>query len=393
MTQRFREFSPGLFQMLFFFVAASLAPSAWAQWNPAQGQWGKEDPRDLRVMTWNVKDALCSTNDKQEGLNNWSGLAVIIASMQPDVLILQETGDNVGNGTGGFQDPPAWVQAAGVMLFEGGEDTFNGGAEVTSFVQKYTPDYNLPHKFVSLESDGFNRNVIFSRFPLADLNGDGDAQAGDIPFISPDEYAPGGDGGIRGFAFVEIDLPEGSYAGDLVVGGAHLKAGGDRSDLDARLEAAQNVAYYVDFLYNGAGQGVPDPNDAIGDSPPVEQVLDADTPVVLAGDWNEDELTNGRKGPAAWLVEAEFSPGDDGTDRDRSDSVFDDARDVFTNERGTFGGGPSKLDYIAWQDSIAELRRAWLFDTATLPAGAETDAMEQFPGFSPLLSNVATICR
>jgi hypothetical protein len=56
-----------------------------------------------------------------------------------------------------------------------------------------------------------------------------------------------------------------------------------------------------------------------------------------------------------------FAGGTDGTDRDRSDSAFDDARDPFNNSRVTQGSG--KLDYICWQDSIATLRRSFIFNS------------------------------
>ena len=89
----------------------ALAGSARAQWSPAAGEWLESDARDLRVMTWNVEDGLCSSNPKREGANNWTALARIVAALQPDVLILQECGDNTGNGTGGGVDSVAQLHA------------------------------------------------------------------------------------------------------------------------------------------------------------------------------------------------------------------------------------------------------------------------------------------
>ena len=37
-------------------------------------------------------------------------------------------------------------------------------------------------------------------------------------------------------------------------------AGGSTSDQDQRRTAAQNIAYYLDAIYNGMGTGIPDPN-------------------------------------------------------------------------------------------------------------------------------------
>lgn len=359
-------------------VCASGVPVA-AQWDPANAQWGKSDGRDIRVMTWNVKDGVCSTNSKSEGLNNWTALARIVAALRPDVLLLQEAGDNSGNGTGGGVDSVATLTSVLHLFLHGGVDSFlPGSPPVTAYVQKYAPTYDLPFIFVSNSSDGFNRNVILSRFPFADLNGDGRSTLNDIHLILGDAYAPGGNGGIRGFPFVELDLPDVDYDGDLVVGGAHLKAGGSSSDLADRLQAAQNVAYWIDYLLNGAGTGVPDPNGKIIDSPQVTSILGPRTPVIIGGDWNEDELTNGRRGPAEWLTAAALSGGSDGTDRDRTDMTYDAAVHVFTGSRATFGSS-SKLDYLAWQDSIVELRRAFVFNTSGTPSGALPPELIGFP--------------
>ncbi|MCH8805165.1 MAG: hypothetical protein IH986_03650 [Planctomycetes bacterium] len=359
-----------------------------AQWDPVGGQWGKSNADDLRIMTWNVEDGICSSNLKSEGVNNWTALARIVAAMQPDVLVLQETADNSGNGTGSGVDSVVDLETTFDLFFHGGQDPFRAGQpQVTAWVQKYVPDYDLPYVFVSLRNDGFNRNVILSRFPFGDLNGDGRDNYIDIPFVSPHRYAPGGNGGIRGFQLAEIDLPNLIYAGDLVIANAHLKAGGSSSDRAQRLTASQNTAYVIDFWYNGAGTGIPDPFNKIIDNPPATHILDDDTPVVLAGDWNEDELSNGRRGPAEWLASAQITGGSDGTDRDRSDSTLDNAFHIFTGSRATRGS--SKLDYIAWQDSIASLRRYFVFDSAGTPRASLPPAVLGFgvPGSTSVIAS------
>ncbi len=348
-------------------TALAAVSTSNAQWDPGNGEWGKEDPRDLRVMTWNVQDAICRTNHKTEGLNNWTSIARILAAMKPDILLIQEAGDNDGNGTGSGVDSvfhlQQWVMD---LLFHGGQDIFNGDTDVTAWVQKYDPGYDLTNVFASVTTDGFNRNVIVSKYPFVDLNGDGRTVISDIFPVLADTYAPGGLGGIRGFQFAEIDLPDSDYLGNLVIGNAHLKAGSTSSNHDARVQAAKNTTYFIDYLFNGAGTGTPDPNEKILDSPTVTDILDDSTPVIYGGDWNEDEQSNGQKGPADWLTRAEFTGGTDGPDRDRSDAVFDDAREPFTNNPDTRGS--SKLDYVSWQDSIATLRRAFIFDSVEADA-------------------------
>jgi hypothetical protein len=357
-------------------------PRAAAQWSPANGQWLESDARDLRVMTWNTEDSLCSTNAKVEGPNAWTALARIVASLQPDLLILQECGDNSGNGTGNGVDSPTDLAAVLDMFVRGGADVFHSGAPpVTAFVRLYAPGYDLPYVFVGLESDGFNRNVILSRFPFADLNGDGLSVRSDIPTISPDEYAPGGNGGLRGYPHAEIDLPDALYRGDLVLGNSHLKAGSAAGDHTQRVVAAQNIAYYLDWFYCGGGGAVPDPHGKVDDQPPAPRVLEAHTLVLSGGDLNEDEVVNGAvQGPAAWIELAQFADGlgpPDGPDRDRSDLRADDAADVFTGSTASLGN--VKYDYLVWQDSVADERRAFVFRSGSLPPGAFPPPLAGWP--------------
>jgi hypothetical protein len=71
-------------------------------------------------------------------------------------------------------------------------------------------DVRLALHFVSSENDGFKPQRDLSRATrFADQNGDAQEHA----VRHPDRdrrpaWAPGGDGQIRGFAFVEIDLPD-----------------------------------------------------------------------------------------------------------------------------------------------------------------------------------------
>ena len=362
---------------LLLLAAGLLCPPAFAQWDPYNGEWGKEDSGYLRVMTWNVKDGICSTNTKQEGYNNWTGLVVIVAALKPDVLIIQEAGDNDGNGTGYNSDSVSTLLTVFNLVLNGGYDPYNGNIPVTAYVQKYAPGYSLPYIFVSSETDGYNRNVIASRYPFLDLNGDTKSQLSDMPYVNSDQWAPGGDGGIRGFQLAEINLPDGEYLKNLVIGNSHLKAGSSSSDKADRLEAAQNSAYLVEYWFNGAGTGSPDPNNKINDYPPATSILDPDTPFIWGGDWNEDEFSNGRDGPALWMVRAQ-STQNDGTDRDRTDALYDTALEPISGQRGTFGSN-SKYDYLAHQDSIAAEQLSFIFYSGNLSSGQIPAEVQNFP--------------
>ena len=365
------------------FAAALLTASLTAQWSPATGQWGRQSPTDLRVMTWNMLDAICSTNVKNSATNNWAAAARIVAAMRPDVLILQECGDNSGNGTGSTADTQAQLTTTVGMFLRGGLDTFKAGSPaVTQHVQVFAPGYDLPYVHVSSVGDGFNRNIILSRYPFLDLTGDGQSIRSDTPTITADLYAPGGTGGIRGYMWAEIDLPDATYAGDLVVGNAHFKAGSTTSDLNQRMTAAQNIAYYIDYMWNGAGGTTPDSRLKIADSPAATRVLGPNTVVITGGDLNEDETTNTRVGPVQWLASGPVvdGAGTDGTDRNRTDMKFDQSVEPFTSNRTTFQGSNYKPDYLLWQDSMCALRRSFVFNTQSLPNAAAMPS--QIAGFT-----------
>lgn len=364
----------------FLCVAASL----FAQWNPSLGMWGKTDQNDIRIMTWNVEDGICSTNPKINGPNNWTALARTVAALRPDVLLIQEAGDNDGNGTGTTLDSVATLTNVVNLFLHGGTDIYRAGnPAVTAYVQLFAPGYDLPHVFVSSVSDGFNRLIILSRYPFQDLNGDTRATMSDIPTITADQWSLGGTGGLRGYQVAEINLPNATYASDLVVGNSHLKAGGAPADATQRQNAARNISYFIEHFYNGAGTGVPDPFGKIADSPAAPMVLPPGTALVTGGDWNEDESSNGTTGPALWITRAsthDSSGGGDGPDRNRSDMLLSSAVDFFTGNDSTTDFG-STFDYLGWQDSVIAARRGFVFNSATIqPALAFPAELVGFSG-------------
>ncbi len=385
-------------------LIAGLA-QANAQWNPATRQWGKTDPDDFRVMTFNIQDRICSTNAKQQAANTWTAIAVQVAAARPDVLVLLECGDNVGNNTGAAQgyatgdDVPRLTTTLDLFLHGGIDPYVAGNPAVTAYVTKYTTNYDLPYVYVSTVTDSsggitFNRNVILSRFPFADLNGDGRTA---IPsfILSADAAVPyytAGDSGIRGFMFGEINLPDDRFGGDFVMGGGHLRSGGAASDLAERLAVSPRIAYYIDAIFNGLGTATSDPHVRCSNFPRPNKVLTPQTPVVWSGDFNEDEDNNGRDGPALWMTRAgAVSPGTlDGTDRDRSDSTFDTSVDPFTGNRNTQGtNNNNKLDYICWQDSIATLRRSFVFRASTMPGTAFPLEFNNYPALWTNISSAS----
>lgn len=363
------------------------AATVSAQWNPVGAQWGKTEPTDLRVMTWNVEDGICRTANKTSATGSWAALARIVAAMRPDVLIIQEAGDNSGNGTGSGVDSVANLTTVCELFIHGGADPFLGGS-VTEYIQLYAPSYDLPFIFVSTNDDGFNRNVILSRHPYLDLNGDNRSTNSNFTVGSNASFIDGGTGGIRGYQFAEIDLPNEMYIGNLVIGNGHLKSGGTTDDRNQRLDAAQNIWYYVRYFYNGNGSATVDPENAVTDIPAATSVLDPFTPVIMGGDLNEDEETNGRDGPTFWMSRGP-SQGDSttGVDSDGSDGIYDQSTEFFSNDPDTQGS--SKLDYLVWQDSIAERRRSFIFQSASVPFASMPPEIANF-GFPPAQNGTVT---
>jgi len=363
-------------------VLCLAAAPALAQWNPPAGQWRKNEPGEIRVMTWNVRDGIRSQIAKTEGLNQWTGIARIIAAMRPDVILLQECADN------GFVDSVADLETVLDLLINGGTDPFLGG-QVTSYVRLYAPDYDLPTRIVGLVHDNFNRNVVMARFPITDINGSGNAVEHNF-LLANGTYWTAGSSEIRGIIVAEFNLPDEVWVGDLVCACSHLKSGGTQADRDQRDRVGRRISYFLDAQYNGLGTGTPDPNGLVFSPANPTSILSPQTPVIWGGDLNEDENSNGRKGPVEWMAFAVNQGGTDGTDRDRTDSTFDASVDVFTGSRNTQGS--SKLDYLLYHDSVATFRRSFVFNSNTIaPGGGQyPPELVGMPGGAALASGIAS---
>ncbi|MEM1072150.1 MAG: GC-type dockerin domain-anchored protein [Planctomycetota bacterium] len=353
-------------RMFIAFLVAFVANASSAQFDPLNGQWGKDVESDIRVMTWNVRDTICRSNPKNAAWSDWSAAVRIVAAMKPDVLILQETADNSGNNTGGGIDSVPQLETVIDLFMNGGSDPFRSGEQATEYVKLYDSALELPHVYVSESDDGFNRNVILSRWPFVDLNGDGRP-------TTPSFSTASGSSGVRGIQFAEINLPNETYLGDLVVSNAHLKAFGDSGSQAQRVAAATALNSYIWNFYEGAGTATVDPNNQVSDFPPATSVLDANTAIVWGGDYNEDELTNGRNGPVAISI--------DGTDKDASDAVEDSATEPFSGSRATQSS--SKLDWMMWQDSVASARNQFIFNTQQTPQAQMPPELIGFGLFPP----------
>jgi endonuclease/exonuclease/phosphatase family metal-dependent hydrolase len=320
-----------------------LLASAVFAFDPVHGDYGKSDLKHVRIMTFNIQDGIgvgvsttpadATHSGAQYGFDY---IGRICHAFNPDVICMQEV-------------EPSTDFNQTLAICQQWADTYFGAG--------------VMNVHVSTNTDGFNRNVTFSKFPYGDLNGDGVSMSSNTGFILPGTGGtpPGGDAGIRGWVMSEINLPDNIYQGDLFVGNSHLKAGSDTTDYADRLKAAQNMSYYINEALNKSQNTGGDPANRIISQPP--NPLGPTTPVVLCGDFNEDEQTNGRDGPVLWLTSF-TTAANDGTDRDGSTMPIDVSYKLFTaSERGTISN-TTKFDYILAQDSIATVVRSFIYDAA-----------------------------
>ena len=318
-------------------VSVGLVGPAWG-FDPENGDWTREASTYVRVMTWNLEKGLGPGVDTTPASPTQIGSAYdyigrICQALDPDVIAFQEV--QYGSVSSVENALQSWAdQFFGTGTFE---------------------------VFASSEGDGFNRNAIVSRYPFVSLNGWSATQS-DLPFIypgpAPDYVPPGGNGGIRGWPHAGIDLPDAVYVANLMVGCSHLKAGSGGDDEQQRLDASQNIAYYLNYALNSTS----DPYDIMPNQPP--DALAYETPVILMGDMNEDENYNYRDGPVKWM--SEWFPGvtDDGTDKDGTPARPDQATDPLTGSRDTQGGQNNrKVDYVITPDSIITVVEEFIFNS------------------------------
>lgn len=342
-------------------VALAVTASSRAL-NIQTGDYSKNDPNFVRIMTWNVLQHL---GDPNEPTTPWtttqvgspvSAINLVVAAMNPDILLLQECGDINAN-----------------LTF----------SQVQTAMQQWR-NTNLPGYALVVSTDGGDiHNAILSRWSFTDINGDGRATTIDIPNLTagPGGWPAGGDGGIRGWLQAEVNLPDATYLGNLYVGCSHFKAGGTSGDETDRVIAAKNIAAYIQYALNQSG----DPLNIIPDASQPPQALNANTPVVWGGDFN----TASGQNPVNILRDNNPADPADGTDRNFGSSWRSDVATAYNGTVATYQSG-SRLDWILVQDTIASINAAWIFDTGRMPKTGNTITQGAPPNMVGLFNN-ATI--
>lgn len=85
------------------------------------------------------------------------------------------------------------------------------------------------------------------------------------------------------------------------------------------------------------------------------------------------------------MVQGCAAGGSDGTDRDTTDATYDAAAEFFSGNTSTFS--TSKLDYLAWWDSVASPARMVIFNSSPIPSGKYPPELLNYP--NPVLASGA----
>jgi len=300
-------------------VAAGLVLLASVQpaqgYDPLAGDYSREDPLDVRVMTYNHAGNFIDDPGSDAEFGR------IIAAIDPDVICFQE--------------------------FPSGVST----SEVVSRMNSLIPIGGTGWK-VHFGLLAGVRTAIVSRYPLLLTRTD------TVPASS-----------TRGVTIALVNLPDADYALDLYLLGVHLKCCGDPggSEDQSRQKSADAIANWL-----GDARGVIRPS---GDN----VILSANTPIIALGDFNlvggpqpgntiltGDILDNGVYGP------------DVSGDWDSTNLTDLLPADPFTGNTFTWQGNgtypPSALDHMFFTDSAITVANSFIFNTNTMTPAARIAA-------------------
>lgn len=283
-------------------LSLALPASAWP-FDPWAGDLAKDNPAYVRVLTYNVLNAFPAGTSAQTAAHER-----ILTAIQPDVISYQEMDPGIG----------ATLKTTLERVLGGTWHTYEG------------------------LSDGFNVNVVASRWPQSLRRRD------TFPASS-----------FRGTTIALIDLPNETYPVDLYFMAVHFAccAGTDRDAFRQR-HADAIAAWMGDARQPGGNITLP-----------------TGTPMAVVGDFNfNDSSAPGARTTlltGAIADTATFGPpvkGDwDGTDLGEALPL-----DPYTMRFHTFssaGSNPgSWLDRFYYTDSVATVAQAFVLNTLTIPA-------------------------
>ncbi|GJM24287.1 MAG: hypothetical protein DHS20C16_07020 [Phycisphaerae bacterium] len=281
-----------------------------AAFDPTAGDYSRDNPLHIRVMSYNVQRNFISEPGTDDAFNR------ILVAVDPDVIVFQEIQTNVAQST---------------MI-----------ARLNAVLPLSSGSWD-----VQFGLSGGIRNVLASRFPLADTRAD------TIPASA-----------TRGVTIGRIDLPDAIYGDDIYVMGVHLKAFSG-SEEDALRQ--QSVDAIANWLGDARGEPRPSGNNI---------VLSPSTPMIVMGDFNlvgpsvqpELTLTNGD-------IQNEVTYGTDVKgDWDNTDMGDLFPADPFTGDTDTWPSDTSnpfsRLDRFIYTDSTTVVANSFVLNTLNMNGAA-----------------------
>jgi len=293
-------------------IAVIFAPTTALAFDPLSGDYTRDDPMDVRIVTYNHAREFIANPATDPEFDR------ILIALDPDAVVMQEFVDTI---------------------------TTN---DVINRFNAILPIAGGGSWQVHFGLLGGIRTVIISRHPL---------------LMTRVDTIPASD--TRGVTIALVDLPDADYATDVYLMGVHLKCCGNpggSEDAD-RQNSADAMANWL-----GDARGVARPS---GDN----VVLPADTPILMLGDFNmvggpqpELTLTTGD-------IQDEGVYGSDVKgDWDNSDVTNLMPQDPFTGDTFTWQGSasfpPSALDRIFHTDSVTFIANSFILNTNTMSAPA-----------------------
>ncbi|MGF1572407.1 MAG: endonuclease/exonuclease/phosphatase family protein [Sumerlaeia bacterium] len=294
---------------LIFFTTLLIAPSAQA-FSPGDGDFSKQNPDYIRVLSYNLeKKFITGTVEENAALDR------ILTTIQPDVMCLQEVVPGISTAE----------LAARLESVLGGTWAVNLGT-----------------------SDGFNRNVVASRFPFISQGNDSNPASE-----------------LRGLTWAYIDLPDDQYTTDLYAISVHWKASGGASN-DARRQIMADAAanWFADLTTPGGRATLPQntPIMIVGDFNIADSFSQQPWETLLSGNI-QDNQTYGPDRPGDW---------------DGSQIAEFLVRDVYDLDFHTFPSGSnnpgSRLDRIAYTDSVATAAQGFILNDLSMTTQQRANA-------------------
>jgi endonuclease/exonuclease/phosphatase family metal-dependent hydrolase len=286
-----------------------------AAYNPATGDFTPRDPRDIRVLSFNMHGDWSLASTQAPGDR-------VLRAINPDIILFQEiTVDETFTMVASRLDRVLPVEGGGSWRVQVGA------------------------------SDGFTRCALASRFPISL------ARSNIVPAAEP-----------RGIVAALVDLPDDLYATDLYVMSLHLKAnsGGDTESNELRRQAsADALMAWIRDIQTPGGVITLTPRTPIlygGDTNLLSNTaLSTRTSTTLISGDIFDEATYG----------PDIRPDWDG-------SVAPDIRPLnpFNSSDFTWSASsPSiRFDRFYYTDSVGSIPTSFVFNTTTMTSAARTGA-------------------